>query len=38
LEEAQDIVANNVGTIDKLMAYVMGAIVEKPKNAVKVKT
>lgn len=38
LEEAQDIVANNIGTIDKLMAYVMGAVVEKPKNATKVKT
>lgn len=38
LEEAQDIVANNVGTIDKLMAYVMGAVVEKPKNATKAKT
>jgi len=38
LEETQDIVANNIGTIDKLMAYVMGAVVEKPKNAAKVKT
>lgn len=47
LEETQDIVANNVGTIDKLIAYVMGASVEeskveepkveKPKNEVKAK-
>ena len=32
LEETQDIVANNIETIDKLIAYVMGVVVEKPKE------
>lgn len=44
LREAEDVIANNPGGMEDLIAYVMGAIVEKkpkeekPKNAPKAKT
>jgi len=44
LQEAEDIIANNPGGMEDLIAYVMGAIVEKkpvekkPKNAPRAKT
>lgn len=37
LEEAQDIVANNIGMLDKLIAYAMGTTVKKPKNVLEKK-
>ncbi len=38
LEEANDIVANNPGGMDELVAYVMGAVKEeKPKNVPRAK-